>query len=195
MIRKNPFGRNNESIIDVLIKELRFNKIKGLIFQNSTVVDLGCGYQADLLCSVSKKIKIGIGLDLSVAKFKLKKITLKEANLNKKMPINDAIADVVIAMAIIEHIENPRLLLLECYRILKPGGILMLTTPSIKAKGLLEFLAYKLKIISQVEISDHKHYYDIDCLRQEFLRAGFKKNNISVQTFQLGFNLMAKCIK
>jgi hypothetical protein len=35
-----------------------------------------------------------------------------------------------------------------------------MTIPSVYSKPVLEFLAYKLKIISKDEILDHKQYYD-----------------------------------
>ncbi len=48
----------------------------------------------------------------------------------QKMPFSkDATFDVFVAAAIIEHLEDPKEMLRECSRILKPGGILIITTP------------------------------------------------------------------
>lgn len=47
----------------------------------------------------------------------------------KHLPLADGVADVVVATAIIEHVDDPDALVLEARRILRPGGILILTTP------------------------------------------------------------------
>jgi len=52
-------------------------------------------------------------------------------------------------------------------RVLKPGGKLVLTVPSIRSHPVLEFLSYKIGIGDSVEIRDHKKHYDrngLDCL-------------------------------
>ena len=41
--------------------------------------------------------------------------------------------DVVVAIEIIEHLENPFRFVRECARLLKPGGLLFLTTPNVEA--------------------------------------------------------------
>jgi SAM-dependent methyltransferase len=52
-------------------------------------------------------------------------------NLLKRLPYADASFDVVLLVEVIEHLENHRLALGELARILKPGGVLILTTPNI----------------------------------------------------------------
>ncbi len=45
------------------------------------------------------------------------------------LPFLDEVFDVVIAAAVIEHVLDGRRLLRECYRVLKKGGLCILTTP------------------------------------------------------------------
>jgi 2-polyprenyl-3-methyl-5-hydroxy-6-metoxy-1,4-benzoquinol methylase len=52
-------------------------------------------------------------------------------DLLKRLPYDDASFDVVLLVEVIEHLENHRIAVGELARILKPGGVLILTTPNI----------------------------------------------------------------
>jgi len=52
-------------------------------------------------------------------------------DLLKRLPYDDASFDVVLLVEVIEHLENHRIALGELARILRPGGVLILTTPNI----------------------------------------------------------------
>lgn len=39
--------------------------------------------------------------------------------------------DAIVALELVEHLENPRHLLRECARLLRPGGVLVLSTPNL----------------------------------------------------------------
>jgi SAM-dependent methyltransferase len=52
-------------------------------------------------------------------------------DLLKQLPYEDASFDVVLLIEVIEHLENHRVALGELARILKPGGVLILTTPNV----------------------------------------------------------------
>jgi 2-polyprenyl-3-methyl-5-hydroxy-6-metoxy-1,4-benzoquinol methylase len=47
------------------------------------------------------------------------------------LPVDDAVFDTAICVEGVEHLENQWLLARNLYRILKPGGFLILTTPNI----------------------------------------------------------------
>ena len=54
------------------------------------------------------------------------------ANLNHEpLPYPDASFDVVTATEVIEHLEDFRRVVREIYRVLKPGGVCILSTPNI----------------------------------------------------------------
>lgn len=52
-------------------------------------------------------------------------------DLRQPLPYDDASFDVLLLVEVIEHLENHRLALTELTRILRPGGVLILTTPNI----------------------------------------------------------------
>jgi 2-polyprenyl-3-methyl-5-hydroxy-6-metoxy-1,4-benzoquinol methylase len=51
-------------------------------------------------------------------------------DLNAPIPGCDCDFDVVVAAEVIEHLENPRFVMRECYRLLRPGGLVIITTPN-----------------------------------------------------------------
>ena len=52
-----------------------------------------------------------------------------------QIPIDDGKADLVFALEIIEHMVSPSHLLAEAFRILAPGGHLLITTPNVARIG------------------------------------------------------------
>jgi len=52
-----------------------------------------------------------------------------------RIPIEDGKADLVFALEIIEHLVSPSHLLAEAFRILAPGGHLLITTPNVARIG------------------------------------------------------------
>jgi 2-polyprenyl-3-methyl-5-hydroxy-6-metoxy-1,4-benzoquinol methylase len=56
-------------------------------------------------------------------------ITWYQQDLNDQITLGETF-DVVICSEVIEHLENPRKVLRDCYHLLKPGGSLILTMPN-----------------------------------------------------------------
>lgn len=51
------------------------------------------------------------------------------ADLNAALPIKDSVADTVVSLSVLEHLREPQTMLDEAFRILKPGGHLILQVP------------------------------------------------------------------
>ena len=68
-------------------------------------------------------------------------ITWHYADLNEPIPGLDACFDAIFASEVIEHLENPRALSREWFRLLKPGGRLVCSTPNNESwRSLLSFV-------------------------------------------------------
>ncbi len=102
-----------------------------------TVIDIasGEGYGANLLSKVAKNV---IGVDIDQATINNAKIKYTAPNLSfqvgsaEKIPIENNTADIVVSFETIEHLDNHDEMLLEIKRILKPDGMLIISTPDKK---------------------------------------------------------------
>jgi SAM-dependent methyltransferase len=47
------------------------------------------------------------------------------------LPLDDGAVDAVLSTEVLEHVEDPRTYLDECFRVLRPGGRMLLSTPGI----------------------------------------------------------------
>ena len=58
-------------------------------------------------------------------------VDIVDLNIKKEFPYQDNTFDIVTATEVIEHLEDFRAILREMYRVLKPGGVCVLSTPNI----------------------------------------------------------------
>lgn len=176
-----------EPFLEPFLRYLRFKKVIFHIPKFSTVLDIGCGVNASFLKLISSDIKEGYGIDFKVkSNINIANIKTSKMTLDDSLPFADNSFEVVTMLAVLEHIEKEQEILGEIYRVLKPNGKLVITVPSIWAKPVLEFLAFKINIVSQAEIKDHKRYYTRKTLQQVLNTVGFKE--FQHHYFQLGMN-------
>jgi 2-polyprenyl-3-methyl-5-hydroxy-6-metoxy-1,4-benzoquinol methylase len=84
--------------------------------------------------------------------------------------------DAITMNHIIEHVHNPITLLRECYRILKPGGYLVMVTPNVRSLGHARFGRHWRGL----EPPRHLHLFSESTLETIASKAGFQ--NIEVWT-------------
>lgn len=198
-MRTESFDTQHAGVLDKVIWAMRTAQVRQhLPTHIETIVDLGCGHRAPLLCNllVHGLAERAIGVDLAPAQTSSHPaLTLVQGDLNARVNIPDESVDVVLSLAVIEHLTAPEMHAQEAYRMLKKGGILLLTTPSPRGKPVLEFLAYRLHIIDRREIDDHKHYFIGAELCEVLNDAGFTLSTIDARTFQLGMNNLVIAVK
>ncbi len=79
----------------------------------------------------------------------------------EKMTIEDSQFDMVLCTQVLEHCDRPQRIVDECYRVLKPGGTLIVTAPSIYPvhgypadnwRFMPDGFRYLLRAFAQVEV-------------------------------------------
>ncbi|WP_041258496.1 class I SAM-dependent methyltransferase [Fibrella aestuarina] len=99
---------------------------------SGTVLEIGCGWGRGLeLLTKAADQYTGIdkNADLIAALSKAyPESTFIQANIPPLGTLADNTFDYIVTFQVIEHIENDDLFVRECYRVLKPGGKLLLTT-------------------------------------------------------------------
>ncbi len=68
-----------------------------------------------------------IGIDWSSTPHSLKADIV--ADLNEPLPVESDLADAIVSISVLEHLRRPEVMLSEAYRVLKPGGYLVLQVP------------------------------------------------------------------
>lgn len=177
------------SLFDKFLSNYRYSRVFKTLNLRTDIkqtVDMGCG-SGHLVQLLKTKGYDSIGIDINPG------TNIIAADLNKPLPLEAGSVDLVTSLANIEHLHHPEINLAEIHRVLKKGGTCILTTPSTAAKPVLEFLAFKLKLIDRREIEDHKMYFTKKLLLKYFEQAGF--SDVNVKYFQMGLNLHAVAVK
>jgi len=184
-----------EALLEPLLRRMRLRQVLPVVarYRDCVMLDIGCGWEAKLLRSVEFSIARGEGIDQKAPELCTKKLTTRRLQLSDSLPYRDESFDVVTMLAVLEHLSYPRAIVAEICRVLKPGGRLLLTVPSKAAKPVLEFLAYRLGLVSEAEIRDHKCYYTKHSLRELMSLTGLEIE--AHHYFQLGMNNLLICHK
>lgn len=146
---KHEIRRLHESIM---------NEIKG---NNKLILDTGCGsgWAADVLVPKGHRV---ISMDISTRNpiLALKRLPHPgHAALTADvfcLPFRENAFDCIIASEILEHVSDPEIFITSLVRVLKPGGILIITTP------YNEKIEYSLCVHCNKMTPRHAHLHSFD---------------------------------
>ena len=177
-----------EPVLEPLLRKMRIARVLPLLrrIPQCHLLDIGCGWEAKFLLDVEPYIASGVGIDFKAPCIQTAKLTIKCARLDETLPFVDNSFDAVSMLAVLEHLDYPESMLREICRVLRPNGFLVGTVPSNIAKPVLEFLSYRLGIVNQDEIRDHKQYFNRGSIVALLTNAGF--TDIEHRYFQFGMN-------
>jgi len=97
------------------------------------VLEAGCGegYGADLIASVARSV-VAVDYDAATVahvRTRYPRVQIVEGNL-AALPVPDGSVDVVVNFQVIEHLWDQPQFVEECRRVLRSGGLLLMSTPN-----------------------------------------------------------------
>lgn len=93
-------------------------------------LDLGAG-QGALSLALKRRGFAVTAADINIDQFRAAGVDCDRLDLNRSLPYPDRGFDLVLAVEVLEHLESPRAFLREVFRVLRPGGLVVLSTPNI----------------------------------------------------------------
>ena len=97
------------------------------------VLEAGCGegYGADLIADEARRV-IGLDYDESAVahvRARYPRVEMRHGNL-AELPLADGDVDVVVNFQVIEHLWDQGQFVAECHRVMRPSGVLLMSTPN-----------------------------------------------------------------
>ena len=124
--------------IDLIEELLNWAGVNSLESSPQNIIDVGCGIGGSTLYLAQKFKATATGITLSPVQASRAKQRAEAANLGKtvqfqvadalNMPFEDDTFDLVWSLESGEHMPDKTKFLQECYRVLKPGGTLVMAT-------------------------------------------------------------------
>lgn len=157
----------------------RYATTEQFIHPSKRILDIGCG-EGYMLFRLKDKFDELYGFDVATSRlkeakakvkeidsFKASKFKFVEGNADDSLPFPDDFYDVIICIAVMEHVYNISSLVKEIYRMLKPGGYVIAEVPNIaylkhRISLLLGFLPVTSSPYNWEEVGwdgGHIHYF------------------------------------
>lgn len=152
--------------------------------EDKIVLDIasGDGYGSNLM---SKKASLVYGVDIDDRTVQEAKLKYKKENLEfitgnaSEIPLEDSSVDVVVSFETIEHHDKHREMIAEIKRVLKPNGILIISTPD--------------KLFYSDERNFKNQYHIKELYKQEFVDLivkNFSKMQLLTQKYSNGNSII-----
>jgi ubiquinone/menaquinone biosynthesis C-methylase UbiE len=171
---------------DRLVAWCRFRAAAPHIRERSTVCDVGCGAGAPFLEYIASRLISGVGLDEHEGHSPRETISIIHADITGDLPIENAQFDHVTMLAVLEHLAQPARVLGEVYRILRPGGSLIMTWPSPAVDPILEVLTRIGLVNNELGFEQHQPRIPTEKLKEMLRETGFTR--FEDGKFELGLN-------
>jgi 2-polyprenyl-3-methyl-5-hydroxy-6-metoxy-1,4-benzoquinol methylase len=118
-------GNAAKNTHNVVLRELLSRVSAGVVLD----APCGEGFLADRISDAGLEV---IGLDIDTPRAG-RKFEFRRADLSATLPVSDCLVENVVSVEGIEHLERPFEFVRECRRVLRDGGLLIITTPNISS--------------------------------------------------------------
>ena len=171
-ITSSPPARGNftrgKGLLEPFLAQQRARVANHLIppeLRTGRILDIGCGTFPYFLSHTEFEKKVAIDqLPIPNHIATSLKIEGYSLNLNQQpsLPFDDRLFNIVTLLAVVEHLnpDSMAVLFREIFRVLQPGGKVIMTTPAAWSDGLLHTMA-RLRLVSAEEIDEHAYAYTL----------------------------------
>lgn len=137
------------------------------------ILDVGCG-AGNMIHHLARYGRVqGIEVDPRPVKIAQQRgYDVRLGDATREIPFPDASFDLVTALDVIEHVDADENILREAFRVLRPEGHVLITTP-----------AFQWLWSHNDELNAHKRRYTAKELRAKMERAGFQVQRLSYNFF------------
>ncbi len=146
--------------------------------ETGLLLDVGCGSGAMLRAAVdagwrAQGLEIASSAVEALRKqgFDVQKTFIEEASFS------DSSIDVIVANGVIEHVHYPDTFLTSCFRFLRPGGLLYITTPNALGTSV-RLLGIRWTAVSP---NDHVHLFSISGITTLLRSHGFQIERVAAE--------------
>jgi 2-polyprenyl-3-methyl-5-hydroxy-6-metoxy-1,4-benzoquinol methylase len=193
-------------LLEKCLTKKRTHQANALIpdsFRQGRLLDIGCGRYPYFLLNTEFQEKYGIDQSSGITQSYKPSPTDQPLHLMRwdfsqqtGLPFDSEYFDIVTMLAVVEHIEvhQSRALVSEIYRVLKKGGLFILTTPARWTQPLLYLLA-RLRLVSPIEVHDHKGTFSHKRILRIAEDSGFEKEKITLGYFEIFMNIWGRIQK
>lgn len=152
--------------------------------EGSRVLDIGC-HQGEFLEMLGKKIARSVGIDpLYQERKHITDHRFLSREFQRDLPFEDWSFDVIVLLATIEHLQQKSVVAKEVRRLLRTGGCVVITVPSLFVDKILALLLF-FRLVDGMSLEEH-HGFSPDELPAIFIPEGFRLKRM--QKFQFGLN-------
>lgn len=199
--QKTTYTRG-KGLLEPLLAQLRASQANSLIpahLRAGRILDIGCGTYPYFLANTSFREKFAVDqIPMPSKVASTLNVENHTLNLNEKpaLPFDDNFFSVITLLAVVEHLnpESMAILFAETYRVTRPGGMVIMTTPAAWSDRLLRGMA-QIGMVSAEEIHEHAYAYTLPLLGWYFGRGGFGMQKIKFGYFEFGLNMWATAEK
>lgn len=160
-------------------------------YQQPHILDAGAGYGAFVQRLWQSGYKNLSACDKFPNIFQFDQINCQEADLTKSLPYPEQTFDMVLSIEVMEHIHDHQDFFEAAYRVLNPGGVLLISTPNILSiKSRLRFLLsgfyYSFEPLDHQRNDGLQHLSSltIDQYNDIAIRSGFGNTKIAIDKRQ-----------
>ena len=168
---------------DRLLQKWRIRVAESWVPDGSRVLDIGC-YQGEFLQHMGDRIIDSFGIDPLAPEIKTDHYALLKDTFSPPTDFLSDSFDAIVILATLEHMSEPDRIAMECARILRPVGRVIITVPSPLVDQIVDVLV-RIRVLDGMSMEEHHGFLPSE-LPQAFCKASMSL--IIRRRFQLGLN-------